>query len=125
MTMKKIRLELARTKDEPQGNSGHAYEFRAPLNAAGELDRKGWSDNKQLCTVRRYENGTEVESGVLLHPRGETWVFSYAPGTDDDEPIFKFSRHVFKEGEYVTITEHDGAQRTFRVVSVNDWHPAR
>jgi hypothetical protein len=28
---------------------------------------------------------------------------------------FGFDRHCFVEGEYVSITEHDGVQRTFRV----------
>ena len=45
-------------------------------------------------------------------------MFSYAPGQDDDEPIFKFDRHVMKQGEYVSITEHDGVMRPFRIVSV-------
>ena len=44
-----------------------------------------------------------------------------APGdirTEDDEPIFKFDRHSFVPGEYVSITEHDGVTRPFRVISV-------
>jgi hypothetical protein len=28
------------------------------------------------------------------------------------------SRHLFVEGEYVTVTEHDGLARPFRVVRV-------
>jgi hypothetical protein len=45
-------------------------------------------------------------------------VFSYAPGADDDEPAFKFDRHSFTAGEYVSITEHDGVTRPFKIVSV-------
>ena len=125
MTLKIIRLELARTKDHPDGNRRHAYEFRAPLDADGTLDPKAWQAAKALCVVRRFENGAEAEVGVLQHHRGNRWAFSYAPGADDDEPIFKFSRHVFRQGEYVSVTEHDGTERTFRVASVDDWRPSR
>lgn len=125
MSLKTIRLELARSKESPAGDSGHAYEFRAPLDTAGALDREAWLQNSQLCTVRRLKDGRAIESGLLQHHRGNRWVFSYAVGTDDDEPIFKFSSHTFKEGEYVTVTEHDGVARTFRVASVEDWHPTK
>ena len=39
-------------------------------------------------------------------------------GDEGEEPIFRFNRHSFVEGEYVSITEHDGVQRTFRVTEV-------
>jgi hypothetical protein len=123
MNLKTIRLELARTKDKPQGDPGHAYEFRAPLDAEGHLDAKAWPEAKALCVVRRLEKGVEQEKGVLLRTTGGKWVFSYEPGDDDDEAIFKFSSHTFKPGEYVSITEHDGEQRAFRVATVKDWHP--
>ena len=48
------------------------------------------------------------------------WAFSYAVGDDDDEPIFRFDSHIFAVGEYVTITEHDGEDRVFKVVGVDD-----
>ena len=122
MTMKTIRLELARTKENPMGDSNHAYEFRAPLDASGHLDKDQWPNQKALCTVRRIEDGVDVERGLLIHTRGGKWMFSYAPGEDDDEAIFRFSSHAFTPGEYVSVTEHDGEQRTFKVVSVVDWH---
>jgi hypothetical protein len=125
MTLKTIRLELARTKDHPEGDPGHGYEFRAPLDDAGRMNASEWHGNKDFCTVRRFENNVEQERGLLLRTKGGNWVFSYAPGEDDDEPIFKFSTHAFKPGEYVSITEHDGEQRAFRVVTVKDWHPPK
>ncbi len=55
----------------------------------------------------------------FVHTRRRTWAFRYDGADDDeDEPIFKFDRHRMVEGEYVTITEHDGVARTFRVVSL-------
>jgi hypothetical protein len=117
MTLKRIRLELARTKEFPQGNPNYGYEFVAPLKADGLLDADGWKKNREKCTVRRFGNGDE-ESGLLIHGPGGRWMFSYAPGEDDDEPIFRFDRHVMKTGEYVSITEHDGVTRPFRVAYV-------
>ncbi len=124
MEIKSIRLELARDKDHPAGDPTHAYVFRAPLDAAGHLDDTRWSDVRNLCVVRRIEDGSEVESGLLRRTGNGRWVFSYVPGEEDDEPIFRLSKHVFQPGEYVSITEHDGVERTFRVAAVNEWHPS-
>lgn len=123
MTLKSIRLELARTADRPDGDPSHAYEFRAPLDAEGRLDHSAWPAIAQLCVVRRFEHGVQAEQGLLVRTKGGQWAFSYAPGSEDDEPIFRFSSHVFKPGEYVSITEHDATQRTFRVARVTDWKP--
>ena len=68
--------------------------------------------------LRRFWAGEDDERGVLSCTKGGRWVFSYAPGEDDDEPVFKFANHAFREGEYVAITEHDGVMRPFRVASV-------
>ena len=32
---------------------------------------------------------------------------------------YRFDQHVFKPGEYVSIKEHDGETRTFKVVAVD------
>ena len=117
--LKRIRLELARTKDHPDGSPNCGYEFKAPLDGQGRIDLKGWEKDKKLCTVRRFWENADDEHGLLLHLPRDRWVFSYAPGEDDDEPIFKFDRHAFKKGEYVSITEHDGVVRPFKIVAVD------
>lgn len=118
MSLKRIRLELARTPDHPNGSLSHGYEFMAPLDDKGHLASSGWPTQKGACTVRRFWAGAPDEHGALIHRRNGSWAFSYAPGEDDDEPIFKFDRHRFVVGEYVTITEHDGVARPFRVADV-------
>jgi hypothetical protein len=118
MTLMHIRLELARTKQTPDGDPACGYEFAAPLAADGHLDPDAWRKEKDRCTVRRFWRGAADERGLLVHGKGGRWAFSYAPGGDDDEPIFKFDRHRFVPGEYVSITEHDGETRPFKVVSV-------
>jgi hypothetical protein len=116
--LKHIRLELARVKDKPLGDDRCGYEFNAPLDQSGKFDITGWKENRARCTVRRFWDNKDDENGMLVHLGRDRWAFSYAPGEDDDEPLFKFAQHVFKEGEYVSITEHDGVTRPFKVVSI-------
>ena len=125
MSLKKIRLELARTPEFPEGSSQHGYEFTAPLDTKGHLDPAGWARQKDACTVQRFWDRQEDEVGRLIHRRDGKWAFSYRPGDDDDEPIFKFDRHVFVPGEYVTVTEHDGVARPFKVVQIRPAAGAR
>jgi len=119
VALKNIRLELARTKDYPEGSAAHGYEFVAPLDEDGHLDMAEWKQYRQVCTVLRFWAGEDDEHGLLLHSRGGRWVFSYEPGEEDDEPIFKFDSHRFVAGEYIAITEHDGVTRPFRIVSID------
>lgn len=118
MSLKRIRLELARTPEYPEGSNLHGYEFVAPLDAGGHLVGADWPKAKNACTVRRFWAGDGDEHGMLIHRRDGKWAFSYAAGDDDDEPIFRFDKHVFLQGEYVSVTEHDGVTRPFKVVDV-------
>ena len=123
MTLKRVRLELARGPEHPEGSAAHGYEFVAPLTADGHLDPEGWRAERSRCRVRRFWRGQDDEHGRLIH-RGGRWAFHYEDTPEHEEaaeePIFRFDRHRFVEGEYASITEHDGVQRTFRVVSVRD-----
>lgn len=119
MTLKKIVLELARTPEFPEGNPAIGYEFQAPLAADGSLDMEGWKAEHKNCTVNRIENGKSVQSGLLVHHRGNNWIFDYDTATRlDDEPLFRFDRHHFVEGEYISITEHDGQDRPYKIIRV-------
>ena len=118
MPLMKVRLELARNHDFPEGSSHHGYEFNAPLTEDGQISKQEWNQHATDCTVRRYWGDEEDEHGRLVHI-GDRWMFHYAGGEpDDDEPIFRMGSHTFVLGEYVSITEHDGVQRTFRIASV-------
>lgn len=120
MALKTIRLELARSPDFPEGSSQHGYELQAPLQADGHLDEAAWRsrDRAVPLPVRRFWAGEDDRTGELVHTR-HGWAFSYEPGEDDDEAVFKLDRHLFRPGEYVTVTEPAGAAHTFRVVSVH------
>lgn len=118
MDLKRIRLELARTAEFPEGSPQHGYEFVAPLDHRGHIDLANWRNAKGVCTVRRFWKNAADENGVLIHRKNGTWAFSYAVGDDDDEPIFRFDKHAFVVGEYVTVTEHDGVARPFKVADI-------
>ena len=120
MRLPNIRLELARSPGAPEGDSRHGYEFKAPLDSEGHIDAASWRRNRAFCTVRRFTPSTDDEWGHLVHRGGHRWRFHYDIGPEaDDETGYRFDQHVFRTGEYVSITEHDGVMRTFKVVAVD------
>lgn len=121
MTLKRIRLELARDREFPEGSRERGYEFAAPLDDDGRLSAAEWRKERDRCRVKRFWPGEHTEIGHLVHKPGGTWAFDYDPTKDsDDEPGFKLSSHKFVPGEYVSFKEHDGTMRTFRVAMVTD-----
>lgn len=117
MTWKTIRLELARNREFPEGSASYGYELKAPLNPEGHLDIQAWRSNRAACKVRRFWHGEDDQEGELIHTRNG-WAFSYEPGEDDDEALFKLDRHVFRQGEYVTVKEPGGEDHTFKVAEI-------
>lgn len=121
MSLKHIRLELARDHDFPTGSRERGYDVYAPLTADGHLDAAEWRANRDKCRVRRFWPGHKDEIGRLVHKRGGNWAFDYNPASEaDDETGFKFDKHQFVPGDYVSITEHDHVQRTFFIKAVVD-----
>lgn len=121
--LKRIRLNLARSKDFPQGSGQHGYEFVAPLDADGHIDVAQWRKYRAHCGVRRFWGSEEEEVGHLVHKGGgaehSRWVFDYDQSADeDDEAGYRFAAHAFRPGEYVSIRDEDGEMHTFQVVSV-------
>jgi hypothetical protein len=120
---KRIRLDLARSKEFPVGSARHGYEFVAPLDAKGHIDARLWEQHRDHCGVRRFWEGEDDQVGRLVHKPGGAeharWVFDYDTSTtEDDEAGYRFAAHAFVPGEYVSIRDEDGETHTFRVVSV-------
>lgn len=117
--LRKIRLNLARTKEHPQGSARHGYEFTAPLDETGHIDAAIWKKEREHCRVRRFWGNEEDELGHLIHRPGGSWAFHYdIEGQDDDEAGYRFGAHAFLPGEYVSIKDEDGDLHTFQVVTV-------
>jgi hypothetical protein len=120
--LKRIRLNLARSKEFPTGSARHGYEFVAPLDASGHIDPTLWRQHREHCRVRRFW-GVDEELGYLVHksggPEHARWLFDYdSSSEDDDEPGYRFASHTFRPGEYVSIRDEDGEMHTFQVISV-------
>ena len=120
--LKRIRLNLARSNQFPDGSAQHGYEFVAPLGADGRIDVDLWRKYRDHCGVRRFW-GDEEEVGHLLHKGGGSehgrWVFDYNGAAEhDDEAGYRFGSHAFRPGEYVSIRDEDGELHTFEVVTV-------
>ncbi|MEZ5923225.1 MAG: hypothetical protein R3D57_02460 [Hyphomicrobiaceae bacterium] len=121
--LRKIRLELARDPDFPEGSRRHGYEFVAPLDSDGRIDVENWSKLRSRCRVRRFWEGDDDEMGHVIRKPGGAWAFHYDihGEEDDDETGYRLGQHKFQLGEYVSIREHDDDRlRTFRVVSVTE-----
>lgn len=110
-----VRLELARTPDFPGGSASRAYMLRVPLDPGGLIDEAAVAERPAMATVRRFWPNEPDQTGYLLR-NGKGWMFSYAVGEDDDEKVYHLEAHPLRIGDYVTITEHDGASYPFRVV---------
>lgn len=122
-SFKRIRLNLARNKEFPQGSPGHGYEFVAPLDAKSHIDIALWREHRDNCRVRHFAVGEDDQVGYLVHkpggPEHARWVFDYDRTAEtDDESGYRFGAHAFMPGEYVSIRDEDGEMHTYRVMSV-------
>ena len=116
--MMKIRLELGRTDEFPSGDPNRGYEFVAPLTDGGHIDATEWRAQKDGCLVHHFVNGETVESGHLAHT-GRGWRFEYGSHAHENgEPFFKLDQHLMRPGLYVSLIEHDGVRRPFKIASV-------
>ena len=110
-----VRLELARTPQFPQGSASRAYMLRVPLDETGCIDEQALARRPAMATVRRFWPNEPDQTGYLVR-NGAGWAFSYAIGEEDDEKVYHLGEHPLRVGDYVTITEPDGAACPFRVI---------
>jgi len=121
--LNRILLNLARSKDFPDGSSRHGYDFIAPLDLVGRIDPVLWRKYRDYCRVRRFwaarTTRSVVSSTSLVAPNTHAGFSTTIPKDDDDEAGYKFGAHAFLPGEYVSISGQDGKLHTFRVVTVD------
>jgi len=123
MPLKKIRLELARDPDYPNGSRDHGYIFTAPLDGEGHILPTEWHKLRDKCRVLRFWGDDEQDAGHLVRKPGGSWAFHYDihGDVDDDEAGYRFGAERFRPGEYVSIRDHDDDElHTFRVITVAD-----
>ncbi len=119
LKLRRIRLELARDPEYPDGSHERGYDFIAPLDDQGHIDHEAWKYLKASCRVKRFWAGESSEVGHLVAKRNGAWAFHYDIHGDPahDEAGFRLSTHRFIPGDYVSIREQNDTLRTFRVVS--------
>ena len=54
MSFNKIRLELARDHDFPDGSRERGYEFTAPLAEDGRISESDWKSNRALSFPKNF-----------------------------------------------------------------------
>ena len=87
--LKRIRLNLARSKEFPSGSDRDGYEFVAPArHANGRIGPELWRRYRERG-VRRSWEGENDEFGRLVHRPGGAqharWLFDYDETTQDDD----------------------------------------
>lgn len=117
-SFRRIRLELARNADHPEGSADVGYVIAAPLDAEDRIDAAVWKAHRDACRVTRLRPGGEDIRGHLIRRPGGSWAFHYdVAGSEPDEAGFHFEHEAFRPGEYVSLREAD-AIHTYRVASV-------
>lgn len=120
--LQRVRLELARDHEFPNGSHDRGYDFIAPIDSDGRVVPDAWKHVRDRCRVRRFWGSDQDEVGHIVHRAGGTWAFHYDIHGDPahDERGFKLDSHRLVPGEYVSIKERDGVLRTFIIKSVRD-----
>jgi hypothetical protein len=113
-----IRLERARDRHNPEGDSRTAYILIAPLDAESRIDVELYRKHKEACRVVRKRPDSEDSLGHLVHGPGGSWRFHYdLTGGIADETGSHFVDERFEPGEYVSLQEADGTN-VYRISSV-------
>lgn len=122
MALKRVRMELARSKEFPDGSANHGYEFNLPLTADDKFDPAAWKADSQLCTVVKFAPREDDSHGQIVHTEDGDWAFSFDRGDWDDEHVFRMEAHTFQPGEYVTVTDAYEEEHVYQVSLVENYH---
>jgi hypothetical protein len=113
---RRIRLELAREPDHPEGDRSVANIIVAPLDGNDRIDPELWRKHREACRIARLRPGQEDDHGHLVHRQGGGRAFHYEK--TPDETGFRFADERFVSGEYVSINE-GGTLHTYHIASVD------
>jgi len=115
-------MALAAGPGFPDGSPEHRYEITLALDATGRPDGQAWAAHQEPWRARRIMPGTAPVEGDVQFDPDNGWSIRFfgaaAEGPDAPETRFDCGPEPVRPGEYVTVTEPDGAAFTYRVVAV-------
>ena len=116
MNWKRIRLELAGTREFPKGSAGRAFLLRLPLGDDGSIDESEMVKRPSRATVRRFWASEPDRSGRIVRcPSG----WECRCGQRGYETLaFHLTAQPLRLGEQVTMTGPDGSELPFRVANM-------
>lgn len=109
-----VKLELAPTSDYPKGSPAMAFLLRVPLTQAGMIDESALAAEPRSAFVRRFWLNEPDCSGVV-RPNSRGWIFDFPAG----ERNAHLGRTPIVPNAVLELTQMDGAQLQFRVVSID------
>jgi len=117
MSWTRLRLELARGPERPEGSHRIGYELTLPLASDGHMAIEVFRELPELCTVHRFGEDSEERVGALKHHRGDHWAFTYAGPGAFEENLPRFGQHRLRVGDYVSVLDAHGRDHAYRIVS--------
>ena len=113
--MYKVVLELAHSREYPNGSRACVYELQLPLAVDQRLDYCACRRHRYRDIICRFRAKEERRGELKCDHRG--WFFAFGHGEETDAEILGCTRFV--AGEWIPITGPDGQTRHFRVVEVD------
>ena len=122
MAMVTVLLALAAGPGFPEGSPEHRYEVTLALDAAGRPDGQAWAADPAPWRAQRIAPDTTPVAGDVQFEPDHGWSIRFfgaaAEGPDAPETRFEFGPDPVRPGEYVTVTEPDGAAFAYRIVGI-------
>jgi hypothetical protein len=113
----RIRLELARSHEFPEGSTRHGYIVVLPLDKNGRIDVASYHETPSFCTLHRFWEGEGDAVGQVTLRGPRRWAFAYHADREDDEPVPHLAEHVFRAGEYLAVRDAHGKEHVLHIVS--------
>jgi hypothetical protein len=118
MQWKRIRLVLDQTPEFPAGSASRAYLVQLPVKEDGLVDTAILETALHRARIRRHWPNEADRSGSITRTTSG-WGFAHGAQEEGGRPIFHLETQRLCVGESITLTEPDGRQQTYRVVSVS------
>lgn len=112
---KKIRLELADTREHPRGSVSRGYLIYAPLDESGVVDEQALARTPARAVVRRFWSTEPDEKGHLVRANGH-WALRCGGKSDR---LIRTGAPSFQLGRLIDVTDPDEGSMPFRVASIS------